>query len=183
MEQQSYKTCKNGHLLTPDNVWGKVKQTCKACGLAAQKRFLDARPGYEKERSIRRNNSERLCEDRIQNPDKYRDYEFQRTHGITLEQYNQQGEQQNWKCFICNTSEAGGKYNKFMVDHDHRCCPQKRGTCGKCNRGLLCYNCNITLGYIENNTNIVSKILQYIELWNQKHYEQKFGELKNGIKV
>jgi hypothetical protein len=42
---------------------------------------------------------------------------------------------------------------RICVDHDHACCPKQvkatAKTCGKCIRGLLCFRCNTSLGYVE----------------------------------
>jgi hypothetical protein len=43
------------------------------------------------------------------------------------------------KCPICKRREA------IVIDHDHACCPG-RETCGKCIRGMLCRQCNASLG-------------------------------------
>jgi hypothetical protein len=42
----------------------------------------------------------------------------------------------------------------LYLDHDHKCCPYKKGdkksvSCGKCIRGLVCRSCNIALGWME----------------------------------
>lgn len=47
---------------------------------------------------------------------------------------------QEYKCAICGIAhqdDAG-----LHLDHDHRCCPKKGESCGKCIRGLLCWGCN-----------------------------------------
>ena len=36
----------------------------------------------------------------------------------------------------------------MAVDHDGVCCPTQKG-CGKCNRGILCANCNRRVGFLE----------------------------------
>lgn len=37
----------------------------------------------------------------------------------------------------------------LAVDHDHVCCRDRKRTCGKCVRGLLCPSCNGYLGLLE----------------------------------
>jgi len=67
----------------------------------------------------------------------------------TPEKYNAKLSEQGGHCALCeNTSGSNGF--SLHVDHDHECCGyEKRITCGKCNRGLLCNACNIRLGYLE----------------------------------
>jgi hypothetical protein len=37
----------------------------------------------------------------------------------------------------------------IFIDHDHGCCPDDKASCGRCIRGLLCLDCNTSLGHIE----------------------------------
>lgn len=66
---------------------------------------------------------------------------------ITLEHYNDQLEAQGGHCALCPAT-PDKHVKKLHVDHDHRCCPGKR-SCGECVRGVLCVNCNSTLGRVE----------------------------------
>lgn len=59
-------------------------------------------------------------------------YHLKRTYGITLEQYNELLERQDYACAVCNKKQDKIKYN-LHVDHNH-----KTGEI----RGLLCFNCN-----------------------------------------
>lgn len=61
------------------------------------------------------------------------------------------------KCTICGSKEA------IAVDHDHSCCPQKYGTCGKCNRGLLCRSCNMALGSAKDNPQTLRALADYLD--------------------
>lgn len=81
----------------------------------------------------------RLREGRKNDPGKYRDYDLKRTYGITRDEWNQMLADQGGRCANpgCRTTEPGGRYNEWQVDHDH--------TTGKV-RSLLCSNCNLTLG-------------------------------------
>ena len=63
-------------------------------------------------------------------------------------------ESQGNRCAICGTTEPGGRYNKFHVDHCHET--------GKV-RGLLCHRCNYALGYFQDNPQNLQNAIQYLE--------------------
>jgi hypothetical protein len=51
---------------------------------------------------------------------------------------------QSGVCAICRQGHPG----PLFIDHDHACC-NKKWTCGKCVRGLLCSHCNTWLIDVE----------------------------------
>ena len=59
---------------------------------------------------------------------------------------------QNYSCAICGKHLSEGGRN-FCIDHDH--------VTGK-NRGLLCTNCNVALGLLKDDPQIISKALEYL---------------------
>lgn len=73
-------------------------------------------------------------------------------YGITENEYNNLYKKQNGVCAIC-----GGKQRKnnkyFCIDHDHKT---------KKVRGLLCHNCNVALGLINENKEILKKMIEYL---------------------
>jgi hypothetical protein len=66
--------------------------------------------------------------------------------GLTPEEFEQLLEDQGRACAVCRRPEPGGK-GRWHIDHDHSCCGKKRA-CKSCIRGLLCFSCNIALGYL-----------------------------------
>lgn len=64
---------------------------------------------------------------------------------------------QDGVCAACGqpeTKRSSGKMVKMLaVDHDH--------ATGKV-RGLLCHNCNVALGYMEDNPDRMQKVLDYM---------------------
>lgn len=86
-------------------------------------------------------------------------------YGITQKQYDWLLEQQGDKCFLCGEGEtlihhSTGKLRALSVDHDHRCCPDKKA-CGECVRGLLCYNCNRFMGRVDNSPLLSTRFRDY----------------------
>ena len=47
------------------------------------------------------------------------------------------------------------------IDHDHRCCPQKK-MCSKCIRGLLCETCNRGLGCFKDKLELLKQAVEYL---------------------
>ena len=86
------------------------------------------------------------------NKDKYRDSYMRRVYGITLNEYNEMLEQQSGLCYVCNGLPKGGK--SLAIDHCHATGSVRR---------LLCSNCNTVLGLVNEDVNIMSKLISYIE--------------------
>lgn len=56
------------------------------------------------------------------------------------------------QCYICK-AKAGTD-----IDHDHACCDRK-GSCGKCVRGVLCGSCNRLLGVVGESVDRLNKLV------------------------
>jgi hypothetical protein len=79
-----------------------------------------------------------------------------RTHGLTLEEYEQKLEEQNGVCAICEEGPNGGRWPRLYVDHNHET--------GK-PRGLLCSKHNLGLGKFDDNPNHLEKAAAYLRKW------------------
>jgi hypothetical protein len=75
-------------------------------------------------------------------------------YGITLDEYNELFKKQKGLCAVCLRPRNDFKYN-FAVDH-----------CHKTNkiRGLLCSNCNTTVGLVKENYQTMQRIIGYLSL-------------------
>lgn len=74
---------------------------------------------------------------------------------LTIDDYNQMLESQNYRCAICG--DEGNKENRFRklsIDHGHKT--------GKV-RGLLCSNCNFLLGQAKDDIGILRNAITYLE--------------------
>ena len=93
------------------------------------------------------------CTKNIKSWKKYqRKYSLKKRYNITIEEYNELIILQEAKCKICGTKDAGATEN-FAVDHDH-----KTGHV----RGLLCMSCNIALGLMKDNVDILEAAIVYL---------------------
>lgn len=59
-------------------------------------------------------------------------------------------------CALCNQKD------NLHIDHDHKCCPTHRNTCGECIRGVLCGSCNTGLGHLKDNVDILRAAILYL---------------------
>lgn len=82
-------------------------------------------------------------------------------YGLTVEQYHQMLEDQDYKCKICKREDTSFR-KRLSVDHDHSCCPGE-SSCGKCVRGLLCHHCNAGLGNFKDNPELMQKAIKYLQ--------------------
>ena len=93
------------------------------------------------------------------NPEKARNIELKRRHGITSEDYDEVFVEQGGICAVCRRppgSVGTGQKSKgtLAVDHCH-----KTGTF----RGLLCTNCNLGLGSFFENPDLLLSAAAYIK--------------------
>jgi uncharacterized protein YbaR (Trm112 family) len=83
---------------------------------------------------------------------------YKRNYGIDDATLKQMKEDQNNRCFICDSEGfLIGKNNhteKLAVDHDHKT--------GKV-RKLLCHNCNRALGLFQDSPELLKKAAKYVE--------------------
>lgn len=96
------------------------------------------------------------------NPDRFRQYELKEHYNLSIERYNEIVEEQNGLCPICNTAPDGQR-KSMVVDHDHKCCPTKKKSCGKCIRGLICDTCNRAIGMLGDCPNVLRNAAAYLE--------------------
>jgi hypothetical protein len=94
-------------------------------------------------------------QDRLTNPEKWKNYALRSVFGIGLQKYQQLFAAQSGRCAICGTTKAAGRWNTLLhVDHDHQS--------GKV-RGLLCGHCNLALGNMKDDPARLRAAADYIE--------------------
>lgn len=78
---------------------------------------------------------------------------LQTKYGITVDDYNEMYQEQQGCCKICGKHEKD-QDRRLVVDHCHK---------GGQVRGLLCVNCNLALGLLEDDPNIMKMAIIYLE--------------------
>jgi hypothetical protein len=93
-------------------------------------------------------------------------YALKGRYNITVAQYMAMLKEQDGLCAICKQPERiqkrGDEIARLSVDHDHRCCPQRGKSCGKCVRRLLCSLCNHAIGIIEGVPGLWEPFAEYL---------------------
>lgn len=85
---------------------------------------------------------------------------IKRLYGISHEEYLVLLENQKGLCAICGKeSSTTGKNSTLHVDHCH-----KRNVV----RGLLCYGCNIAIGFLGEDLDRIYKVIDYLGLHSLK---------------
>jgi len=79
-------------------------------------------------------------------------------YGIDINQYNQLFANQDGKCKVCGKHQSE-LTSALAVDHCHASNEV---------RGLLCYKCNIGIGYFNDNISLLSSAITYLNNFNDK---------------
>jgi hypothetical protein len=92
------------------------------------------------------------------NPERFKtrkNHYYKRNFGISVSDFERMVREQDSRCAICDKQEKDGR--NLAVDH-----------CHKTNkvRALLCGQCNMLLGRIENNPKLIKKMMIYLKLYN-----------------
>lgn len=88
----------------------------------------------------------------------WRKFYLKKHFNMTMKDYQDMLESQDYKCLICETRfdiEVIGK--RPNLDHCH--------STGKI-RGILCFNCNTGIGKLNDNLSTLKKAVQYLESYN-----------------
>lgn len=95
---------------------------------------------------------------RATNARKAKNSELKRRFGITIDDYDRMFEEQGGVCKICEQLESSlqrdGSPSSLCVDH----CHETRKV-----RGLLCHNCNRSLGLLKDNADVLRKAAEYLD--------------------
>jgi hypothetical protein len=86
-----------------------------------------------------------------------------RAYGITESDWDEMLVRQGGKCAVCRTTKPGGRGESWHIDHDH--------VTGQV-RGLLCQRCNLGIGMLGDDPDLMRAALRYVERHRQM---QLFG--------
>ena len=89
---------------------------------------------------------------RQENPDYSRKYQIEHLYGLSHKDWLEIWDSQGGKCAICNT--PFDKPTDACVDHNHRT--------GEI-RGLLCKNCNLGIGFLNDDSELMAKAINYLK--------------------
>lgn len=92
---------------------------------------------------------------RARNPAAYRQTQYKRRYGLTIEQVNEMIAAQGGKCAICcDEFKPARKKLAIHVDHCHDTMKV---------RGILCARCNVGIGLLGDDPDRMRQAIQYLE--------------------
>lgn len=136
------------HITKSGAVTASFRRECKVCEVTKKRNHRHANPQYYREKG------------RIQvakrTPEQKFKWMLSGQYGLTVEQYQAMIEAQNGVCAICREvpRHRSRTEGRFLVDHCH--------TTGKV-RGLLCHNCNVSIGLLKEDPVRIRALLAYVE--------------------
>jgi len=136
-------------------LYSDLYKTCMTCGKEklATDFYVRNKVSMVRHSECKICTGERVKNRHKENPERTRNNDLKRNYGITLDEHTQMYEEQNGVCAVCK-EPGDGRWKKLCVDHDHKT--------GKV-RQLLCRNCNMVLGQVNDNPNLLSDMILYIK--------------------
>lgn len=136
---------------------------CRRCQREMTAKRYEALPPEQREKEKTRRltvNAASARRRRKEDPGRERAYGLKYRYGITIDKFNETLRKQQGLCAMgCGSSAT-------HTDHDHSCCPGKKG-CGRCFRGILCHPCNIMLGLARDDKDRLAAGIAYLETWER----------------
>lgn len=112
-------------------------------------------------RSNREEVNRRVRKYRNENPEKIRDTKLKQAYGVGVDYYNAKLKEQGGVCAGCKKNVKTiwrGKIVRMALDHDH---------INDRPRGVLCIKCNRALGLLEEDKQIISNLVRYINKYQK----------------
>src|SRR4029077_6025802 len=157
MPRQRSTHCQRGHERTPDNIrltsgGGRSCLLCERIKSASPESKALKHQWYRRHAESARNTM------------------LKNKYGVDLEWFNETLEAQEGKCAnpACRNTPGSGKWKKFQVDHDH-----KTGRV----RELLCGSCNLALGCVGDNSEVLAGLIIYLQTHKEAIWEPSVLEL------
>lgn len=123
----------------------------------ARKEYLKEYHNTEKQKNLkkdwRKSDTGKEYMKEYQKTDNYRNKNYIKNYGITLDDYNDMFTSQNGCCKICKTHQSELP-RSLAVDHCHETNKV---------RGLLCDKCNRGLGHFNDDIDLLTKAIKYIK--------------------
>ena len=88
------------------------------------------------------------------NKERFKEKYLKNLYGLSIDAFNSLLAGQGGVCAICGSTNWLGPHGSPSVDHDH--------TTGKI-RGILCHNCNVAIGFIQDDPKIALSMADYLE--------------------
>ena len=133
-----------------------LRNKCKDCDREIKRKYTQT-PHAKKLRKINQKKYRQTLRGKTVDKAVNRKHRLKREYNMTVKEYSTMLQQQNGVCAICGKSETHTNQGGVMplsIDHNHKT--------GKV-RGLLCARCNITLGFVKDNKNLLLKLAIYLE--------------------
>ena len=165
--------CKIHGFLKPGDI--KSDGRCKLCHRTTANTKRNTDPITKAARNAR------VAQLRAENPEKYRELdkkykekwmpkgyrirEVLQLRGIDAEQYEKLVKDHDGKCAICGMPETRrnpknpSEICRLVIDHSHET---------NMVRGLLCHGCNVGIGHLKDNLQLILNAYHYIDYWDQK---------------
>jgi hypothetical protein len=145
---------------------GQHRNFCHECEKQWIRKYHKTDQGKQKAKEWIDNNKEKILEYReiyktdILKQERSKAYHRARwlrlNFNMTVDDYMDMFEKQDGKCLICGIDKNILNKN-FAIDHDH--------TTGKV-RGLLCHNCNVSIGLMKDSPFLLHKAAEYLDSFN-----------------
>ena len=145
--------------LGPKPISSFCKSRNTSDGLNVICRAHASRHTAEWQRENREKAKEKYRRFHARHPERRRETHAKWRYKITPQRYDQMLKDQGGVCAICLRPCSTGL--RLAVDHDRSCCPGLK-SCGQCIRGLLCRDCNTTLGKMLDSVESLARAITYL---------------------